>query len=168
MLVSFCCFSYRATDPFSSLDTFFSSFIGGTVFHPMNDCEHPLLYLSGTGRASQETPILGSCQQNFGICNSVWVWWLFMRWIPTWGSLWMVLPSVFALNFVSVTPSIGILFPQVRKIEVSTLWYSFFLRFMCFANCILGILTFWDNIHLYKLKRKRPKYHHLQMICLYI
>ena len=165
MLVSFCCFSYRATDPFSSLDTFFSSFIGDTVFHPMNDCEHPLLYLSGTGRASQETPILGSCQQNFGICNSVWVWWLFMRWIPTWGSLWMVLPSVSALNIVSVTPSMGILFPQVRKIEVSTLWSSFFLRFMCFANCILGILTFWDNIHLYKLKRKRSKCHHLQMIC---
>jgi hypothetical protein len=29
----------------------------------MDDCEHPLLYLSGTGRASQETAISGSCQQ---------------------------------------------------------------------------------------------------------
>jgi hypothetical protein len=25
------------------------------VFHPIDDCEHPLLYLPGTGRASQET-----------------------------------------------------------------------------------------------------------------
>jgi hypothetical protein len=41
----------------------------------------------------------------------------------------------------------GILFPILRKIEVSTLWSSF-LSFMCFTNCILGILSFWDNIHL--------------------
>jgi hypothetical protein len=39
------------------------------VFHPMDDCEHPLLYLPGTGRASQETAISGSCQQALvGIC----------------------------------------------------------------------------------------------------
>jgi hypothetical protein len=76
----------------------------------IDDCEHPLLYLSGTGIASQETVISGSCQQNLaGICNSVWVWWLFMGWISKWGSLWMVLPSISALNFVSVTPSMGIL-----------------------------------------------------------
>jgi hypothetical protein len=47
------------------------------VFHSIDDCEHPLLYLPGTGIASQETAISGSCQQNLaGICNSVWVWWL--------------------------------------------------------------------------------------------
>jgi hypothetical protein len=34
------------------------------------------------------------------------------------------------------------------SIEVSTLWSSFFLSFMQFANCILGILGFWANIHL--------------------
>jgi hypothetical protein len=44
------------------------------VFHPIDDCEHPLLYLPGTGIALQETAISGSCQKNFaGICNSVWV-----------------------------------------------------------------------------------------------
>jgi hypothetical protein len=31
-----------------------------------------------------------------------------MVWIPVWGSLWMVLPSVSAPNFVSVTPSMVI------------------------------------------------------------
>ena len=36
-----------------------------------------------------------SCQQAlFGISNSVWVWWLYMGWIPRWGSFWMAFPSV--------------------------------------------------------------------------
>jgi hypothetical protein len=42
----------------------------------------------------------------------------------------------------------GVLFPILRMGEVSTLWSSFFLCFMYFANSILGILSFWDNIHL--------------------
>jgi hypothetical protein len=117
------------------------------VIHLIADCEPPLLCLLGI--ASQETAISGSFQQNLaGICNSVCVWWLIMRWISKWGSLWMVLPSVSAPNFVFVTPSMGILFPILRRDEVSTLWSSFFLGFMCFANCILGILGFWANIHL--------------------
>jgi hypothetical protein len=115
----------------------------------MDDCDHPFLYLSGTGRATQETDISGSCQQALvGFHNSVWVWWLFMGWIPSWGSLWMVIPSVSAPHFVSVTPSVGILFLLLRRIEVYTLWSSFFLSFMCFANCILSIANFWANIHL--------------------
>jgi hypothetical protein len=40
----------------------------------------------------------------------------------------------------------GILFPILRRKVVSTLWSSFFLSFMCFANCILDILSFWANI----------------------
>ena len=92
LVSSYCCSTYRVADPFSSLGTFSSSFIGDPVFHPIDDCEHPLLYLSGMGITSQETAISGSCQQNLvGICNSFWVWWLFMGWIP---SLWMVLLSV--------------------------------------------------------------------------
>jgi hypothetical protein len=42
----------------------------------------------------------------------------------------------------------GILFPLLRRIEVATLWSSFFLSFMCFVNCILGIPNFGANIHL--------------------
>jgi hypothetical protein len=143
------CSSYTFADPFSSLSTLSSSFIGGPVFHLIDDCEHPLLYLPGTGIASQETAISGSCQQNLAvICNSVWVWWLFMGWIPRWGSLWIVVPSVSTSNFVSVNSSMGILFSILRRNKVSMFWSSFFLSFMCFANCILGILSFWDNIHL--------------------
>jgi hypothetical protein len=57
LVSSYCCSSYRVADPFSSLSTFSSSFIGDPVFHPIADCEHPLLYLPGTGTASQETAI---------------------------------------------------------------------------------------------------------------
>jgi hypothetical protein len=39
-------------------------------------------------------------------------------------------------------------FVPPSKIEVSTIWSSFFSSFMCFANCILGILSFCANIHL--------------------
>jgi hypothetical protein len=149
LVSSYCCSSYRVAYPFSSLDTFSSSSIGGSVFHPIDDCEYSLLYLPGTGIASKETAISGSCQQNLAdIYNSVWVWWLIMRWIPGWGSLWMVLSSISAPNFVSVTPSMGILFPILRRKEVSRLWSSFFLSFMCFTNCNLSILSFWANIHL--------------------
>jgi hypothetical protein len=71
-----------------------------------------------------------------------------MGWIPGWGSFWIVHPFVLAPNFVSVTPSMGILFPILRRNEICTCWSSFSLIFLCFANCILGILSFWANIHL--------------------
>ena len=147
LVSSYCCSTYRVADTFSSLGTFSSSSIWGPVLHLIDDCEHPLLYLPGTGIASQETAISGSCQENVaGICNSVCIWWLFMGSILGWGSLQMVLPSISAPNFVSVTPSMGILFPILRSNKVSTLWSSFFLSFKCFANCILGILSFQANI----------------------
>jgi hypothetical protein len=42
----------------------------------------------------------------------------------------------------------GILFPLLRRTEVFTLSSSFFLSFMLSVNYILGIPSFWDNIHL--------------------
>jgi hypothetical protein len=124
---------------------FSGSFIGDLVLHPMDNCEHALLYLLGTGRASQETAILGCCWN----LPSVWVWWLFMGWIFKLGSHCMVIPSGSALNFVFVTPSMGFLHPILIRNKVSTLWSSF-LSFMCLANCILylGYPKFWANIHL--------------------
>jgi hypothetical protein len=41
----------------------------------------------------------------------------------------------------------GILFP-ITRIKISIVWCSFFSTFMGFMNCILGILSFWTNIHL--------------------
>jgi hypothetical protein len=46
--------------------------LGPSVLSPMVGCMHPHLYLSGSGRASQETAVSGSCQHAFlGIHNSV-------------------------------------------------------------------------------------------------
>ena len=48
---------------------FSSSFTGNLVHRPMDDCEHPLLYLPGTDKGPQETAISGFCQQALvGIC----------------------------------------------------------------------------------------------------
>jgi hypothetical protein len=52
LVSSYCCSSYRVADTFSSLGTFSSSFIRGPVFQPIDDCEHPLLYLPDTGISS--------------------------------------------------------------------------------------------------------------------
>jgi hypothetical protein len=60
----------------------------------------------------------------------------------------MAFPSVSATNFVSEPPSMGILIPLLRRIEVSTLWSSFFLSLMWYVDCNLGIQNFWANIHL--------------------
>jgi hypothetical protein len=135
LVSSYCCSTYRVVDPFSSLGTFSSFSIGGLVFHPIDDCEHPLLCLPGTGIASQATAISGSFQQNLaGLCDSVCVWWLTMGWTTGCGSLWMVHPFVSAPKFVSVTPSIGVLFPILRRGEVSTLCVNvthFLYPFLC-------------------------------------
>jgi hypothetical protein len=73
LVSSYCCSSYGAANPFNFLGPFSSSFIGDPVLSPMDGYEHPLLYFSGTGRASQETAISGSRQQALvGIHNSVW------------------------------------------------------------------------------------------------
>jgi hypothetical protein len=63
------------------------------------------ILLSCSGRASQETAISGSCEHAL-LCthSSVWVWCLYMGWIPRWSSLWMAFPSVFALHLVPVFP----------------------------------------------------------------
>ena len=131
--------------------TFSRSSIGGPVIHPIADCEHPLLCLLGPGIVSQETAISGSFQQNLAsVCNGVSVWMLIRGWIPGYGSRYMDHPFISAPNFVSVTPSKGVLFPILRRGIVSTLQSSFFLSFMCLGNCILyrGYPRFWASIHL--------------------
>jgi hypothetical protein len=55
LVSSYCSSTYRVADPFSSLGIFSSSSIGDPVFHPIDNCEHPLLYFPGTGIASHET-----------------------------------------------------------------------------------------------------------------
>ena len=126
LVTSYCCSTYRVADPFSSLGTFSSFSIGGPVIHPIADCEHPLLCLLGPGIVSQETAISGSFQQNLAsVCNGVSVWKLIMGWISGYGNHYMVHPFVTLSNFVFVTPSMGVLFPILRRGKVSTIWSSF-------------------------------------------
>jgi hypothetical protein len=40
------------------------------------------------------------------------------------------------------------LFPFLCRIETSTPWSYFFLNFIWFVGCIVGILNFCDNAHL--------------------
>jgi hypothetical protein len=90
------------------------------VFHPIADCEHLLLCLLGPAIASQETAISGSFQQT---C---------MQWCQRLETdygmdpqIWQSLDSPSsAPNFVSVTPSMGVLFPVLKRGKVSTLGLS--------------------------------------------
>ena len=46
------------------LGPFSSSSIGDPVLSPVDGCEPPLLYFLGSGRATQETAISGSCHKH--------------------------------------------------------------------------------------------------------
>jgi hypothetical protein len=140
LVSSYCCFSYRVADPFSSLGTFSSSFIRGPVFHPIDYCRHPLLYLPGTGIATQERAISGSCQQKlFRTCSSVWVWRLYMEWIPRWGSLWMVLPSISASELCLCNSFLGYFVPHSSN--------------FCVCNILTTLCQHWitENIYYFSL-----------------
>jgi hypothetical protein len=56
-----------------------------------------------------------SCKQALGFHNRVWFWWLFIGCIPRRGSIWMLIPSVYAQQFFSVTPSMGVFLPLLKK-----------------------------------------------------
>jgi hypothetical protein len=81
--------------------------------------------------------------------HSFWVWWLFMGWIPKWGSLWMVVHSVSAPNFVSVTPSMGILFPLLRRIL--NFWANIDLSVSAYHVCsfVIGLPHQDDILQMY-------------------
>ena len=119
------------------------------MFITRHDCVYPCPYLPGTSLASQEREL---CQ---GPASQILMAYAIVSEFG--GCLWdrssgvavpsrgMVLPSVSASNFGN--PSMGILFPILRRNKISILWSSFFLIIMYFENCIFGILSFWANIH---------------------
>jgi hypothetical protein len=65
---------------------------------------------------------------------------LFMAWIPKWGSLWLVIPSVSTLNFV--TPSMGVLFPLSKKAQSIHTLVFLLLEFHVFFKWYLGYSMF--------------------------
>jgi hypothetical protein len=77
-----CCSFYGAANPLSSFSPISNSSIGDPVLSPMVGCDLLPLFLSGSGRTSQETAISGSCQEALSsIHNRVWVCWLYMGWL---------------------------------------------------------------------------------------
>jgi hypothetical protein len=78
--------------------------------------------------------------------SSVWVWWLFMEWIPKWVSLWMVISFRFCSEYCFCNSFHGYFVPQSKKeLSIHTLVFLI-LSVICCANCIFGILSFWANI----------------------
>ena len=101
-------------------------------------------------KASQQTAIFGSCQLNLaGICNSVWVWWLYIGWIPSWGNLWMALYSVSALKFFyNSLHGNFVLYSKTERNIHTLVFLLLLLEYHVFCNCILGSLTFFVTIYL--------------------
>jgi hypothetical protein len=59
---------------------------------------------------------------------------LIMGWIPGYGSLYMVHPFISAPNFVSVTPSKGVLFPLLRRGIKTFLTYNIHCKCNNYVN----------------------------------
>ena len=138
-----CCSLHGAATPLSSFSPFSIYSIRDSQLSSMVVHMLPPLYLSGFGRDSQVTAISGFYQQAVpGIHSNVWVWWLYMEWIPRRGCLWMAFPSVSAPHFVSIFPPVIILFALLKSTKASTFWSSLFLGSIWFVNWILGILNF--------------------------
>jgi hypothetical protein len=141
LVSSYCCSTCRVADPFSSLGTFSSSFIRGPAFHPIAECEHPLLCLPGTGIVSQETAISGSFQRNLaGICNGVCIWRLVMGWILSQQSLDG--PSFRLSSKLCLCNSIHRCFVPNSKKGQSDHTLVFVLEFHVFCNLFLGYSKF--------------------------
>jgi hypothetical protein len=114
-------------NPFSSFSPSSKSSTGDPLVSSMVSYKHPPWYLSDSGRASQETTLSVSRQQALlGICNSVWVWCLYMGWSPKWGTLCIVFPSVFAAHFVYIFP---LYFVPPSNTDRSTHTFLFLLEF---------------------------------------
>ena len=96
-------------------------------------------------RAFQEPVISGSCQQALlDICNSVWVSWHFMGWIPRLGRPWIAFPSVSAPHFVSHEYFVP---PSGKEWCIHTLFFLL-LEHHLICDCILDIQSYWPNIQL--------------------
>jgi hypothetical protein len=77
-----------------------------------------------------------------GIHNSVWFWWLFMGWIPRWGSLW--LGSILKIPGSLLRSSSASCLPSVASLGLSSLaalcsmgyhvWHSWLLQ--CFGTLV--------------------------------
>jgi hypothetical protein len=73
-----------------------------------------------------------------------------MGWIPKCGGLWMAVPSTSAPNIVSVTPSMGILIPLLRRIL--SFWANIDLPLSAYHVCSVIGLPHLSLVSLFVLK----------------
>ena len=74
-------------------------------------------------------------------------------------------PPLSLPDFSLPLPPMIILFPFLSRTKAFTLWSSFFLNFIWSVSCIVGILSFFHNIH---LSVSNPGYFPVSSICLHI
>jgi len=77
---------------------------------------------------------------------SVWVWCLYMGWIPWWGSLWMAF-SLCSTHCLCISSLEYFVSPSKKDWGIHSLIFLL-SSFMWSAKCILGILRSWANINL--------------------
>jgi hypothetical protein len=140
------CSSYEATDPFISFSPFSNFSIG-------NSCS--VLWLAASIHlcicqvlAESLRRQLYKAPVNFLASTSLSLITVYGMELKV-GSLRVAFLLVFAPHFVSVSTPMGILLPLLRRTKVSKLWSLFLLSIMWSVICILGIPSFWANIHLF-------------------
>jgi hypothetical protein len=151
VLSSYCFSTYRVADPRSSLGTFSRSSIGGPVIHPIPHCEHQLLLLLGLCIDSYETAISLSFQQNFAsVWNGVSILEADYGMDPR---VWQSLDGSFfhlSSKICLCNAFYGRIVPNSKKgkcphFGLCSSWVSHVSQIVSY---ILGILSFWANIHL--------------------
>ena len=94
LVSSYCCSTYRVADPFSSLDTFSNSSIGGPVIHPIADCEH-MGWIHRWGSLWMVHP-----------CGSSWVVSLTASWVLTNRGTWVRIVKIPRGNKKGLSPGL--------------------------------------------------------------
>jgi hypothetical protein len=88
-----------------------------------------------------------------------------MGWIPRCGSLWMVLPFVSALNFVSVTPSMELILDLCAPSPLPLLELPKVESFLLYVTRENGYII---NLSPYKTSLSHQNYFPLQFSIIYI
>ena len=142
LVVWYCCSSYGIENPLSSFSPFFNSSIGDPVQSDLWLQASPSIRLWQSISGSYYIRFLlastSTRASEFGVCI----------WDPqveqSLEGFSFSLYSTLCLHISSCEN----FSPLLRRTEAYTLWSSFFLSFMWSVNCILGIPSFWSNIHL--------------------
>ena len=129
-----CCSIHGAENPLSS----FSPFSNSSIWTPCSVQWFAVsihLCISKLWQSLSGDSTNRLCHQALPVIHkSIHVWWLYMDWIPRWGSLWMAFPSVSTPQFIYIFPPVSILFTLLKSTKTSTFWSSFYLGIIWSVN----------------------------------